>query len=310
MRLNTMDSVAGITALEALRAHGTVTEAAAVLGRSPSALSAQIKRMAAALGRPLTTPTGRRVALTPHAHRLIDEGLPLLSSLGELFAAGHLDAELTGTVRVAAFSTALRAGVLDATAQLRRDHPRLTVTLLEADPEQAVQAVHHGVADLAVIHNWKGQHRPLPGTETARLIGVDLADVLGGASLGERTWTTTELAEHDWISTGPGTICHSWLTTMFSELGMAPKIICHAADFALHLEFVAAGLGLALVPRLGRPALADHVRTVPLVEPTPRRQVSIAVRTAQRDDPTLSAVRDQLAGFVGRSLLPPSASAE
>lgn len=307
---NSMDLILGLTALEAVRDHGTVTEAAAVLSRSPSAVSAQIKRLAAVADRPLTTPTGRQVALTPYAHRLIDEGMPLAARLTELFTARgeHREQRLTGRVRVAAFATALRGGVLDAVADLRGDEPDLSVTLTEADPAEAVELLHRGRVDLAVIHHWESQPLALPNGTSRLPLGVDPADVVAPKQVaaGRRTWEPTHLAAYDWISTNPGTLCATWLQTMFARHGLNPTIACHAPGFALHLDFVAAELGLALVPRLGRGALASQVRTLSLNETTPRRHVALTSRAAQRTDPAIDGVGRAIAARVTPGLEPPT----
>ncbi|MDN5853471.1 MAG: LysR family transcriptional regulator [Actinomycetia bacterium] len=307
---NSMDLMLGLTSLQAVRDHGTVTEAAAVLNRSPSAVSAQIKRLGALADRPLTTPTGRRVTLTPYAHRLIDEGMPLALELTELLTTRDRDParRLTGQVRVAAFATALRGGVLDAVGALRRDEPDLSVTLTEADPAEAVELLHRGRVDLAVIHHWESQPLPLPNGTSNLPLGVDPADVVAPARIADerRAWEPPHLAGYDWISTSPGTLCATWLRTMFARHGLNPTIACHAPGFALHLDFVAAGLGLALVPRLGRGTLESQVRTLRLDESTPRRHVSLILRTAQRSDPAIDRVGRALAAHLTPSLDPPA----
>ena len=158
-----MDEVACLRALAAVRTHGTVTAAASVVRISPSALSQQVKRLERATGRRLTTSSGRRIVLTPAAHALLDQALPLAEELDHVLTtagstpAGQGKAEqVSGHVRVAAFATAVRDHVLGALAALRAQQPGLTWSLVEMDPDRALPALSAGAVDLALVHHWRG----------------------------------------------------------------------------------------------------------------------------------------------------------
>jgi DNA-binding transcriptional LysR family regulator len=71
------------------------------------------------------------------------------------------------------------------------------------------------------------------------------------------------------------------------------------SDYTMHVDFVRAGLGLALIPRLGRPPLPEDLIAVAPSTP-PSRVVSIAVRASQADDPTVRVVADAVGGAVRR----------
>ncbi len=61
-----------LTALDALLAEGSVSEAALRLGLSPSAMSRTLARLRAATGDPLLVRAGRRLVPTPRATELYD----------------------------------------------------------------------------------------------------------------------------------------------------------------------------------------------------------------------------------------------
>ena len=88
-------------------------------------------------------------------------------------------------------------------------------------------------------------------------------------------------------------MCHAWLVQMFAEHGRRPDVAAEIADFTLHLDFVRHGLGLALVPRMGRPQLHQDLTTLTL-EQTPSRVVAVATRSNQDKDPAIALLRDAL----------------
>lgn len=298
-----MDELATLRALQSVKEHGTVTAAAAVLRLSPSAVSQQLKRLEKATGRSLLTPTGRRVTLTPEAHALLDEAGPVVTRLEAILGVSSgRETQVVGHVRVAAFTTAIRHGALTAIAEVQDQHPQLTCSLAEMDPGEAYHALSAGMVDIAVTHHWQGQQAPVypaitvsplvdnTADNTADDLVDDVADVIchRDHSLAQSPGLE-DLATYSWVSTGAGTICHSWLIHMFALHGHRPRITAEISDFALHVPFVAAGLGLALVPRLGRPELPGEVRVLELEDP-PARKIGIALRTHQVNDNAISVV--------------------
>ncbi|MFD0485389.1 LysR family transcriptional regulator [Kineococcus sp. GCM10028916] len=305
-----MDELACLRALAAVRAHGTVTAAAGVLHLSPSALSQQIKRLERTSGRVLTVASGRRVVLTPTAHALLEAALPLADRLDRVLAGSGLSGgdapqhgHVVGHVRIAAFATALRAHVVPVLATLRQEHPALTWSLIEMDPDRALPALTAGAVDVAVVHHWQGRPAPMdPGltlVEACRdpadvvcrrddpLIGVAVA-ADGGDLLSREALTA-----RGWVSTGAGTVCHDWLLHMFAQHGQRPDIVAEIPDFTCHLDLARHGLAWALVPRMGRPPLHEDLSTVALSD-APARLVSIAHRSNQDDDPAISVLRAAL----------------
>ena len=78
-----------------------------MLAVTTSTVSQQIAALAREVGTPLVEPEGRRVRLTPAGRRLADHAVTILAAI----EAARLDldpsAEPAGTVRVAAFATAV-----------------------------------------------------------------------------------------------------------------------------------------------------------------------------------------------------------
>jgi DNA-binding transcriptional LysR family regulator len=62
----------------------------------------------------------------------------------------------------------------------------------------------------------------------------------------------------------------------------------HVGEFETQLTLIAAGLGIAMIPRLARPPLPGGVQVVP-VRPRPARRVVLAWRDASAARPAVTA---------------------
>jgi DNA-binding transcriptional LysR family regulator len=286
-----------LVALDSLRAvdgYGSVVAAADALGFTPSAVSQQIKRLERQTGVPLLERVGRGVMLTRHGRHLVEEGSRLLSDLEELQAGLHRQArKVAGHVRLAAFSTAMRGLVAPALPPVLAAHPGLRVSLAEREPWDAVDLVATGQSDLSVAHNWGDVPLSVPAHVARVVIAHDLAEVIVRRDhplSGRAVLTPRELADEDWIGTPDGTICRQWLTRMYDGTGALPRIAHVSNEFDSHLALVRAGLGIALVPRLGRAPLGPDLVAVEVADPVPRREIVALHRASMGDSPAIAAL--------------------
>src|SRR5690606_15967770 len=106
--------------LRELKHRGTISAVAAALSYSPSTISQQLSLLESEVGVKLLEPIGRRVRLTPQAEILVAHTDLVLRQLeaAEAEIAGSL-AELTGTVRIAAFQSVLLTLLPPALADLK-----------------------------------------------------------------------------------------------------------------------------------------------------------------------------------------------
>jgi DNA-binding transcriptional LysR family regulator len=77
---------------------------------------------------------------------------------------------------------------------------------------------------------------------------------------------------------------------MYAGTGRLPRIAHTAMEFDSHLALVRAGLGIALIPRLGRQPLGDRLAAVPAHDPEPTRDVIAVHRRSMTESPAVSAV--------------------
>ncbi|GHG69828.1 LysR family transcriptional regulator [Streptomyces griseocarneus] len=265
-----------LRALHAVSVHGSVSAAAVALGYTPSAVSQSITKLERETRTTLLERRGRGVVLTDAAVRLAETTRELLVMVER--AETDLEERRglpTGRLAIGAFASAARGLMPGVLAALGREHPSLDARLAEVDPHESVGLVAQGVLDLAVTFEWDIEPLPAPdGLERAR-IGNDLCDVLvpeGHPLDGRGPLRETDLAHQRWVCQPPGTVCHDWLVRTLRAAGSEPDLAYQVAENHTQVALVAAGLGIALVPRLGRGPLPQGVRAVPL-EPTPIRRL-------------------------------------
>lgn len=283
-----------LAALRAVATHGSVVGAAAATGFTPSAVSQQVKRLERQTGVPLLERVGRGVMLTGHGHHLVEAGARLLADIEQLEAELQARAEVVaGPLRLAAFSTAMRGLIAPIARELRDAHPLLRLTLDEREPWDVVDLVASGQVELGVVHRWGGVGLAVPDHVVVTRLLEDVADLVVHRDdpLAARTSVTPrDLRDVPWVATPEHTICRQWLTRMYDGTGAVPRIAHVSAEFDSHLALVRAGLGVALVPRMGRAPLAPDLVAVPVHDPEPVRLIDALHRRTMGDSPAVAAV--------------------
>ncbi|HWI44449.1 MAG TPA: LysR family transcriptional regulator [Nocardioides sp.] len=288
-----------LAALRAVANHGSVVAAATATGFTPSAVSQQVKRLERQTGVPLLERVGRGVMLTSEGQHLVDAGKQVLADLEELEAGLQARAGVVaGRLRLAVFSTAMRGLVAPVARSLRDAHPDLALTLQEREPWDVVDLVASGQVEIGIVHRWGGVSFDVPDHVVATPLRGDVADLIvrhDDPLARRRSVTPRDLADVAWIATPEGTICRQWLHRMYDGTGRPPRIAHVSGEFESHLALVAAGLGVALVPRMGRAPLGADLVAVPVREPEPIRLVDALHRRTMGDSPAVRAVLDALA---------------
>lgn len=295
-----MIDLAALISLRAVATHGSVIAAATALGYTPSAVSQQVKRLEKQAGLPLLERVGRGVLLTEAGRQLVESGTVLLADLERIEADLHRSADsVAGHVRLTAFSTAMRGLVAPAVRRLLDDHPDLRISLAEREPWDTVDLVATGRCEVGLVHSWGDVPLVFPDHVTATEVAHDVADVLvprGHRLAGRKRLTPRNLVEEGWIATPVGTICREWLDRMYVGTGRVPRIAHESMEFESHIALVEAGLGIALVPRLGRADLPEDVLAIPSYDPVPTRTVTALHRRSTSSSPAVRAVVDALTG--------------
>lgn len=145
---------------------GSFAKAADRLGRSTSAMSAQIKKLELQIGKPILQKSGRGVVLTPAGEIIFTYARRLLEVNDQAVHAIR-DKELTGEIRLGVlddFSENVLANVL---ARFARFNPKLRVQASVARNAELLRQVEVGQLDLALA--WGGDTLAIRTRQVARL---------------------------------------------------------------------------------------------------------------------------------------------
>jgi DNA-binding transcriptional LysR family regulator len=288
-----------LRALHAVSVHGSVAAAAIALGYTPSAVSQQITKLERETRTTLLERQGRGVALTDAARQLAATAQELLAIVER--AETTLEerrGQPTGRLTVAAFASAARGLLPGVLAELGRKYPALDARLTEVDPHLSIDLVSRGMIDLAVAHDWDIAPLPAPEGVEQAVIGDDLCDLVvpeGHALAGRTAVRPEELGAERWICQPPGTVCHDWLIRTLRAAGCEPDLAHQAEENHTQVALVAAGLGVAMIPRLGRGGLPAGVRPIAL-DPVPKRRLYAVWRTGASRRPAIRAMVEALRG--------------
>ncbi|TQL68005.1 LysR family transcriptional regulator [Nocardioides albertanoniae] len=245
-------------------------------------LSQQIRQLEAELGVTLLTRTTRRVDLTPAGVVYLDRAREILAAVddaGEVArrtAAGRTGRLMVGCVGSATYS------LLPALAKaLRSELPEVEFGFRGEmlSPEQ-VTALHEEKLDLAVL-------RRLPDTA-----GLSVRDVRRERLLvampqehrfaARKRLRVADLAEEGVIihAGGGRSAMNSLIQDLFTEAGLELTVVHEVAETSTLVTFVAAGLGVAVVPE---PTSVLHVPGVVYVPLAGTPGVDLVAATREGD---------------------------
>ena len=285
---------------------GSFAGAAAALRHTPSAVSQQIAALERGAGAVLVHRSTRGVTLT-------DAGQVLLATADAIHAelqvaAQQLRALQAGgpqSLTVVTFPSAGEPLLVPALTAV--DGQPVEVTVIEAEPDEALGAVRDGQADLALVYHFHTPAPPRawpaaagPGTYTALVTDhLRLLVPAGHPLAGRPAVSLAEFAGERWI--------HGWgdvggvLEMLAAVSGFQPRVACRSSDYGFVSALVGAGVGVALVPSLALTGRPD-VRDLQIV-PQPTRYVGAYLPKRHRPNPAagqlLAALRAQAQAGAG-----------
>ena len=278
--------------LRELGRRGTITAVAKALSYSPSAVSQQLTALEKETGVRLLEPAGRRVRLTAQADLLIAHTEVLLEEMerAEAALAQSLN-ETVGTLRLAAFQTAVLALVPHALTDLEQQHPRLRVEVTELEPEIAMPALVAGEFDIVLGEEYPGHPLPRPReTERHDLLTDELRLITPAGWSGR---SLPSLASRPFVMEPVGTPAREWATSVCRQAGFEPEVRYTSTDLQIHLRLVESGLAAALLPDLSG-AGDRHDVVAHRLHGRPRRQIFTTVRRGAARHPKVQAATTAL----------------
>lgn len=283
-----------LTLLIAVCEYGTVTAAAEALYRSPSGVSKQLKELAAELDVDLLERHGRRVRLTPAGRRLVAHARTLNAqwetALSDTTAAAR---QLCGPITLGGFPTAISSLLTPAVLRMRTRHRLLQPIIKEIVSSEILTALESGTVDLGLfVANESTSHIADSHVEVISLLD-DPIDLLVPANHRFATSDRISLddaAQEEWISGHVHQDAYIELVAATRAVGYAPRVAHYAQELTATTAMVAAGLGIAAVPRIAMSVSHPKVVQIPLTgNQVPRRRILLAMRRGSRDNPRIAA---------------------
>lgn len=228
---------------------GSFAKAANRLGRSTSAVSAQLKKLEDQAGTPLLRKVGRGMALTEAGEVMLGYARRLLELNDEAATAVH-GVQLEGRVRLGLqedFGESLLPEVL---GRFKRAHPKLRVEVHIARNTALMQSLESGRLDLALA--WETEPRPPHGQHVQTL---------------PMCWVGTDTGQLPYEPGEPiplvvldaPCLMRTAAIDALDRAGLAWRIAFTSASLAGTWAAVKAGLGISVRTPLGLP---NEVRTL------------------------------------------------
>lgn len=242
--------------------------AARRLDMLPSALSRDIRLLETSLGTPLLLRTTRNVMLSQDGAAFVDDARALLARADALAAEVRERGRRRSRslIRVGAIDTAAAGLVPPLLHDFRELHAAVTVQLLEDKTVRLVPKLLSGRLDIAFIRPPVGLDKRIEVMmlfHETPVVAVSSRHRLAG----RRRLSIEALADEPMIVPDRSSRPHSHDLTikLFQRAGLRPNLSQSAEEKQTIVQLVAAGLGLAIVPRWASRLGVAGVRFVPLV---------------------------------------------
>lgn len=226
------------------------TQAAKRVHLSQPSVTEQVRALEESVGQPLFVRHNNRLELTLAGETLARRARELLAMADDTLREVRGNADDTGgTIRVAAPQTLCASLLVPRLLRFAAGHPDVQVEVQERNSQATAQAVLGGTADLGVVHGW-----PAPDADLqAEVIAWDMPVLVTRPShaLARADEVGPEaLAALPLVVTMPGCRYRDYLEALLQEASVRPRIAGTADSVATLTQMVAAGLGVAILPRM------------------------------------------------------------
>jgi DNA-binding transcriptional LysR family regulator len=292
---------------------GSFSAAAEALDYTQSAVSQAVARLEAETGAPLVVrgrrgvrPTAAGAALVRHAEAIFAQIEAAEAELASILGARG------GPLRVASFPSAGATLMPLAIANFRARHPEVSLTLAEGEPEEIAPRLRAGEFDLALLFEFpEVRERPGIGLRTKQLL-IDPMHVVLPAEhplAGKPALTLADLSDQDWVQTSASSPCARHVVRSCLAAGFEPKVTFESDDYETVQGLVAAGVGVALIPRLALSRVHPGIVVRALAPQSPARRVVTATMNGPGVAPAAKPMIQVLAEVAGRYIHDPESVA-
>jgi len=222
---------------------GSVTQAAARLHRVQSNVSARLNQLEESLGVTLFNRSGRRMLITAEGTRLLEYADRLLRLADEAQNSVRGEQAPAGPLRIGSMETTAAARLPRVLGAFHRKFPDVELLLDTGPTDYQIQQVLNHKVDLALVSG------PVERAELEQLpVFVEelvlLTDALHGPVTGP-----ADVARRTLLGFRSGCSYRRRLEWWFAEAGVAHTRIAEFGTFEAIIGCVAAGMGVAMMPR-------------------------------------------------------------
>ena len=287
---------------------GSFSAAADALSYTQSAVSQQIAALEAETGVTLLERLPRGVRLTPAGQVLLSYAEGIIARLHAAEAEMAAIAGLRGgQLRMASFPTAGATLMPLAIAIFRAQHPEVELSLAEGEPEEIAPRLSAGEFDIALLFEFEGTSQSL-GPELSRLGLFEdpmfLALPADHALAHRRTLRLENLRAEAWIQTSASSPCARHVVRSCHAAGFEPIVSFESDDYQTVQGLVAAGVGVALIPKLALAGAREDIAIRALSPASPVREVVAATPDGTRLTAAAAAMRQILTDVSSRFVGP------
>jgi DNA-binding transcriptional LysR family regulator len=295
-----MLDVKRLRVLREVAAHGSFSAAADALAYTQSAVSQQIAVLEREAQTKLVERTARGVHLTDAGEVLVRHAEAILARLSDAEAELEAIAGLRGgRLRIVAFPSAGATLAPRAISVFRELHPGVELTLIPGEPHEGLAALKAGDTDIALLIESGFDCVQDEGIERTHVMTDPMYVLLpaGHALAQRRRLRLSDLGGEAWImgsTTALSCPDGQILMRACQGAGFEPRIAFNSDDYNAIQGFVAAGMGVALIPDLALLALRDDVVVRSLGARPPAREIVAATLAGGYCSPAKQAMLEIL----------------
>jgi DNA-binding transcriptional LysR family regulator len=289
--------VGRLEVLRELKLRGSVTAVAQATHRTPSAVSQQLKTLEREVGAPLTERAGRGLVLTPAGDALARAAGDVVVAIARAEETWRTYlASPEGRVDLAVFPT---AGRMFLPELLHAAHaiPGLEIVATDVDPMHADFAGIVPDYDVVLAH----AVGPALAWRDRDLIAVRLVDepldvaLPVGHPLADRDEVhAADIVDEPWIGVPVDFPYERLLQEIERVAGSPLTIVQRFSDTRVTESLVAAGEGLAVLPRFTSGGEGSGIVLRPLAQLAPTRRIAALLRRETAERPSVRVVLDAL----------------
>lgn len=241
-----------LAVLRELSERGSITDVAAALHKSPSAVSQQLRTLQRQVGVVLVERSGRGVRLTDAGRALAESSIRIATAVAEAEATwSAYRGGATGRVSVAFFPSAAELMVPELLTRMSR-HTGIELAVSDRDVSQDGFAELAADFDIVVSHRSDDAIAPAPSRLSVVPLlrePLDVALPVGHRLAASTSLSIEEVIREKWVGVERDFPLDRVLQAMAARAGVAADVVYRSIHLPLIENLVAAGHGIALMPR-------------------------------------------------------------